>query len=77
MSNIVLLVGDGAADTWTVVQTLSDTVPLPVFNYIQLTLTNLTEDAPYTVVAYATNDTSIHSGATRFRTALDPGKSIN
>ncbi len=77
ISNIVVLEGDGEADTWTVVQTFNDTVPVTFFNYIQLTIANLTEDTPYTVVVYSSNDTSLHSGATRFRTALDPSKLID
>jgi hypothetical protein len=73
-SSIVVLAGDGESNTWNVVQTWNDTTPTPFFNVIQMTIGNLTEDTPYTVVAFSSNDTQSHSGATRFRTSLDPCK---
>ncbi len=74
LSHIVVLQGDGEANTWSVVQTWNDTAPTPFFNVIQMTIGNLTEDTAYTIVAFSSNDTQSHSGATRFRTSLDPCK---
>jgi ABC-type multidrug transport system ATPase subunit/phosphodiesterase/alkaline phosphatase D-like protein len=74
LSSIIVLAGDGESNTWNVVQTWNDTTPTPFFNVIQMTIGNLTEDTPYTVVAFSSSDTQSHSGATRFRTSLDPSR---